>query len=365
MRTTLHRATLHYGGGLILHTASSGPVAGLDTLYLCLEDGDHAGVGEVRINIAYLNGIPSETIEREAIALFDSLDWSLAAERLLSGGDEWRGASAPVRMLLDCALHDLIAKQAGVPLANRLGADAVGPPTYPTNQTLFISSDEHFMAQAESYVNRGFCDLKVRVGSGDFSEDCRRLATLRTRFGDGVKLAVDANGAWTVYDAQEKLAELARFDLAYVEQPVAPGDWDALNRLGEQSPIPLMLDEGVSTATDIDAIIAAGGRLWAHLKLVKLGGLTPALKAAQQLRAADIPFMIGQMNEGGVATAAALHLAVATEPRFAELYGADGLTDDPASGLAYAEGRLYGNGAAGLGMTFDASKTRHIREFGA
>ena len=64
--------------------------------------------------------------------------------------------------------------------------------------------------------------------------------------------------------------------------------------------------------------------------------------------------MIGQMNESAVATAAALHLAVATRPLHAELYGADGLVDDPAEGLAYAGGQVAVREAPGLGLTFRA-----------
>ncbi|CAK8737354.1 hypothetical protein SODG_001077 [Sodalis praecaptivus] len=50
--------------------------------------------------------------------------------------------------------------------------------------------------------------------------------------------------------------------------------------------------------------------------------------------------MIGQMNEGAAATAAALHVTHLTRPRFAELYGADGLGDDPVSGLRYQHGTV-------------------------
>ena len=57
MRASLYRTSLRYGGGLMLHTASSGPVDGLDTLHLRLHDKEITAVGEVRINIAYLNGM--------------------------------------------------------------------------------------------------------------------------------------------------------------------------------------------------------------------------------------------------------------------------------------------------------------------
>lgn len=364
MRASLHRAMLTYGGGLVLHTASSGRIDGLDALYLTLKERDVVATCEVRINIAYLNGLAAEAVLAEAVDVVGRLDLGRDAASLLAEPPTaFRAASAPVRTLIDCALHDLVAKQAGLPLAVYLGVPAGTTLAYPTNQTLFVSSDETFLAQASAYVARGFRDLKIRIGAGDITEDLRRVALLRERFGLEVKLAADANGAWDLPTALANLDALSRYDLAYVEQPIAPGDWGALDRLAKSSPIPVMLDESVKGLDDVRRIAEAGNGLMAHLKLVKLGGIAPALKAARLLGEAKVPFMLGQMNEGGLATAAVLHLACATRPRFAELYGADGLVDDPAPGLIYADGAVTAPPVSGLGLRFDASRTHLIREF--
>ena len=124
-----------------------------------------------------------------------------------------------------------------------------------------------------------------------------------------------------------------------------------------------MLDESVGTPDDVSRICGYGGRILAHLKLVKLGGIGPTVAAARQLTAARVPFMIGQMNEGAAATAATLHVACATRPAFAELYGADGLIDDPASGLTYSNGAVQAPNTPGLGVGFDAAATKLIGEF--
>ena len=69
----------------------------------------------------------------------------------------------------------------------------------------------------------------------------------------------------------------------------------------------------------------------------------------------DIPFMIGQMNEGAGATAATVHCVMAAKPQFAELYGADGLIDDPVSGITYRDGCVEVPRVPGLGVSFDPS----------
>jgi len=364
LRVSLHSADLHYGGGLMLHTASSGSIPHLAEIYLRLDDGETIGIGEVRTNIAYLNDFSEGAVVECAAAAVGEVDWTRDPVDLLATMADW-GAPliAPVRALIDCALHDFVARREHLTVAAWLGASGQKV-VRETNQTLFWSSFEEFLARAQAYVDRGFKDLKVRVAAAaDFAEDLRRIAALRARFGAQVKIAADANGRWSMTEALEKLDALAIYDLAYVEQPVPPGDWTAVDRLAEQSPLPVMLDESVATQDDIARICTYGGRVLAHLKLVKLGGIAPTMAAARRLSGAGVPFMIGQMNEGGAATAAALHIACATSPAFAELYGADGLIDDPVSGVSYMAGTVHTDHAPGLGVAFDAAAAHLIGDF--
>ncbi|MEH2476645.1 L-alanine-DL-glutamate epimerase-like enolase superfamily enzyme [Nitrobacteraceae bacterium AZCC 2146] len=363
MRVSLHSADLHYGGGLVLHTASSGSIPHLREIYLRLDDGEAIGIGEVRANIAYLNGFAEGTVVECAAAAVGAVDWTRDPVDLIATMADWgEPLIAPVRTLIDCALHDFVARREHLTVAAWLGTTAENV-VHETNQTLFWSSSEEFLAQAETYVDRGFRDLKVRVAAADFAEDLRRIAMLRERFGAKVKIAADANGRWSATEALEKLDALAAYDLAYVEQPVPSGDWAAVDHLANRSPLPVMLDESVATPDDIARICTYGGRVLAHLKLVKLGGIAPTMAAARRLSGAGIPFMIGQMNEGTAATAAALHVACATSPAFAELYGADGLIDDPVSGVSYTAGTVRADHASGLGVAFDAAATHLIGDY--
>ena len=67
---------------------------------------------------------------------------------------------------------------------------------------------------------------------------------------------------------------------------------------------------------------------------------------------------------GGAATAATLHVACATSPAFAELYGADGLIDDPVSGISYDNGTVRANDAPGFGVAFNPATTHFIGDYG-
>lgn len=361
MRARLFTGQLHYRPGFILHTASSGPVGHLDELYLVLDHGDQrAGVGGVRINIRYLTGIEPQALLREAVDWAERLDWATPAEALVEEVHNSTGQSCPVRALFDQTLHDVLARQRNQSLWAFLGGEDSGDVS--TNQTLFWSTDEAFLRCADTYVDRGFRNLKVRIGIGDFDRDLARLKMLRDRFGDTVKLAADANGTWSMDDALRKIDALAPFGLHYLEQPVAGDDWHGLGRLAVASPMTIMLDESLATPEDVDRLIGIGGCLAGHLKLVKCGGIRPLRNAARKLIAAGVRIMVGQMNEGAASTAAAAHCAASLGTRDNELYGADGLVDDPAEGLRYSAGNVCLPGGAGLGVNLDTSKLALIWE---
>lgn len=361
MKATLFRGDLHYHG-VTLHTAASGEVNALDTLWLRLDDSMQQGIGEVRLNIAYLHGYAAEKVLHNVTQTLARWNWRLTPEAMLTAVHAQDAALlTPTRMLIDMALHDLLAQRAGATLPAWLGATETAP-AYRTNQTLFWSSEEEMLTQARRYVERGFTQLKLRAGVADIATDLTRLRKLRDLFGAEISLAIDVNGQWSLQQAQRAFPALGELNLSYVEQPLAIADDGLLAQLSDFG-VPVMLDESLNGPAAIDRLIAANGALWGHLKLVKLGGIAPTLAAARRLRAANIPFMIGQMNEGHAATAAALQLCRVLCPPFAELYGADGLADDPVSGLTYQHGEVFVEDSFGLGVHFDAARATFHQEF--
>ncbi|WP_226568570.1 mandelate racemase/muconate lactonizing enzyme family protein [Mangrovibacter yixingensis] len=361
MKGRLYRGMLHYQG-VTLHTASSGSVSGLDSLWLHLECDGVFGTGEVRLNIRYLHGYSEQQVLDNLTHWLNTLNWHTTPSAMLEAVHHADSTLlAPARMVVDIALHDLLARQQGQSLAAWLGHPDSAC-AFPTNQTLFWGSEQQLLDQAQHYVDRGFTQLKLRTGVADFATDLRRLTALRERFGSSISLAIDVNGQWSPEQAQAYFLQLRPLQLSYIEQPLAPADD---SRLGELSAlgIPIMLDESLNSPAAITRLIEADGQLRGHLKLVKMGGIAPLLDAARQLQLAGVPFMVGQMNEGHVATAAALQVCRVLQPVWGELYGADGLTDDPASGLFYHDGTVRVAESAGLGVVFNPAQATFIQEW--
>lgn len=344
MHVRLSRHVLTYEDGAGLHTARSGPIAGLDELRLVLGPPDAVlGIGASRMNIEYLTDIPADVLVDEAAALCPKIDWQVPPA-------QWRAmaarASNPVRMLIDMAAADFLARRLGLPLSQALGGPSA--PTTPTNQTLFLSDDDTMVRRAWAFLARGFTELKLRVGDAEPGEDLRRLALLR-RAAPEARLSVDANGQWDTGSAVNFMMEAAAHKLDYVEQPLLTGLDDAHMFLPPEPPV--MLDESVGSLEDLSRIVVSRPALLVHLKLAKLGGISRLVRAATVLRDAGMGFMVGQMNEGVPSTLAAAHLAVALNAPWRELYGADRLIDDPAGTLRYEAGLLHLPPGPGLGIT--------------
>ena len=115
-------------------------------------------------------------------------------------------------------------------------------------------------------------------------------------------------------------------------------------------------DERLSSDKDVDELCRIGNFALAHLKIVKLGGPTAVVSAMKRFRDAGISVMIGQMNEGALATAMTAHTAMALQPRYAELYGCYGLLDDVTTGVSYINGDIIVPSGPGLGTRFNPTR---------
>lgn len=355
----LYAADLNYPRELQVHTAASGLVASLSARYLVIERSDFHGEGEVRANISYLSHIPEGAVDPAIIALCRTLPWDAAPEDVLAAVQE-HNASVPhvATAALENALIEGIARRDGVPVAQYLGG--AWSEGVDTNQCLFWGADEQFDRLTERYLGEGFCQLKVRIAVGTFDQDLARLNRLRERAGPSLSIAVDANGAWTAEEAVEKLRALEPIVLSYVEQPTTAGDWPAFRKAVASTSIPLMVDEGLASDADVDELCAIGSRALAHLKIVKLGGPSQVVAAMKRFRDAGVEVMIGQMNEGAMATAITAHCVMALKPRYAELYGCYGLLDDVTPGVSYAAGQIRTPAGPGLGTVFDPKRCRLV-----
>jgi len=200
-------------------------------------------------------------------------------------------------------------------------------------------------------VAQGFGTLKLKVGAARPDEDIARVAEVRRRVGPGVRLRVDANGAWDEETALRVLRAIAPFDIEYAEDPVA-GDGSRLRGIG----VPIALDARTPEAGW--AAVRSRNPAALVLKPMALGGPTATRELALAAIDAGLRVTITSCFDTPVGIAGALHLAASLPgPEVAHgLATADLLAEMPLEGLPrVANGRLALPAGDGLGVRFRGS----------
>jgi O-succinylbenzoate synthase len=147
--------------------------------------------------------------------------------------------------------------------------------------------------------------VKLKIAPG---HDVDVVANVRAEIGPSVTLQVDANGSYTL-DHGDHLEELDAFELACIEQPLAPDALLEHARLATQLRTPIGLDETITSARVArDAIDLAACRV-VSIKSGLVGGLDEARRALDACRAAGVAARAGGMLETGIGRAALVALA--------------------------------------------------------
>ena len=283
-----------------------------------------------------VEAITGESTEICAAALEpDKLEWLIGqdvrhVENLCRRLPEALGNAPAACAAVDIALHDLFARCLDLPLVDVLGRCHQ---ELPTSVTIGIKPVDETLEEAQEYLGRGFQILKIKTGRS-VEEDLDRLSRLREAVGSGVKIRVDANQA---YSAEETLTFFEVFDsldLEFVEQPFHEKDSDGYRAFPEDIRSCIAADESLRNESDALALShppAACGIY--NIKLMKCGGIRPALRIASIAHIAGVDLMWGCMDESVISIAAALHTAFACRnTKYLDLDGSLDLARDLATG---------------------------------
>jgi len=328
-----------------------------------------AEVGNVIVRLETLTGLvglgaasPGEHVTGETLAAAtealegDGLSWLVGRDAralpALCREAAGRTAGAPAaRAAIDIALHDLAAQHLGLPLVDMLGR---AHEALPTSITIGIKPVAETLSEADEYVRRGFRVLKVKIGDA-LDVDLERLAKLRERAGTAVTIRVDANIGYTIEETARFFERTAPLAIEFVEQPVPREAFDEIRSLGPRRRSRIAADESLHDERDALALASPPGEPACgiyNIKLMKCGGVRPALRIATIAETAGIALMWGCMDESRISIAAALHAAFASPAtRFLDLDGSLDLARDVVEGGFTLEGGVMRTTAApGLGV---------------
>ncbi len=253
------------------------------------------------------------------------------------------------RAAVDMALHDAYAQVLGLPLCEALGRVHPG---LPTSITIGIKGADETLREADEYTGRGFRILKVKIGRS-LDEDIDRLRRLRAHVGPEIIIRADANQGYSVEETQRFFAETGALNIEFIEQPVKAGAIDDLRQLPSDLRDRIAADE--SLLGPADALRLATPPRPAgifNIKLMKCGGIWPALRIATVAELGGIALMWGCMDESCISIAAALHAALASPATcYLDLDGSFDLARDVAEGgFSVKDGWLRPLPLPGLGV---------------
>ncbi len=326
----------------------------VETVVIALEtDTGLTGWGEVcpipHYLPAYARGVAPALQELAPVILGGD---PLGAEALMARAEAWLPGHAYAKSALDIALWDITGQVAGLPLFALLGGrQAADLPLY--HSITCIAPDEMARIAREAQA-QGMTQFQAKLGAdGDWQADVERLTKVREAVGPGPLVYGDWNcGATTLWATRVGRA-VANLDVM-LEQPCATLNECAQVRAA--TGLPMKVDElAHDTATLLQAhnlgIMDA-----VALKLSKFGGLS-ALRQARDLCLHLGAKMCIECTWGSdIATAAALHLAAATNPaRVLNVCDLSGYVSPRIApdGPVRANGRITPPDGPGLGITPD------------
>ncbi len=153
-------------------------------------------------------------------------------------------------------------------------------------------------ALAEQFLGWGVRCLKVKVGL-DLAGDLARVQAVRELAGPDIPITVDANCGWNVTTARIALEQLRPFNLLVAEQPIAPGDTEAMASLRSAGGIPIMADESVFTLADAWNVLRAHAADVISIYPGKNGGIAASIEIAHVAAGRRNPLPCRQQPRAG------------------------------------------------------------------
>ena len=273
-------------------------------------------------------------------------------EQLMAQADAWLMDHRYAKSALDIALWDLMGQAAGLPLHALLGGKRQD--SLPLYHSITCVAPDEMARIAREAQAQGMTQFQAKLGADDdWQADVERLHKVREAVGPGPLVYGDWNCGADPLTATRVARAVAHLDVM-LEQPCAT--LDACARVRHATGLPMKLDE---LAHDTDTLLEAhrkGALDAVALKLSKFGGLTATRRARDLCTHLGTRMCVECTWGSDIVTAAALHLAASTDPKYllntCDLSGyvAPRLAPDTPSRSA---GRITPPGGPGLGITVD------------
>lgn len=189
--------------------------------------------------------------------------WEVMMTNEKPGGHGERSVAVGV---IDMALWDLVAKKEGVPLY-RLLADRFNQGRCDSRVYTYAAGGYYYpdgglkqlQDEMKGYLDSGYESVKMKVGGAPLEEDLRRIEAVIEVVGTGERVAVDANGRFTLEEALRFAEAIRDYHLKWYEEAGDPLDYGLQAELSRQTDIPMATGENLFSHQDVRNLVRYGG----------------------------------------------------------------------------------------------------------
>jgi L-alanine-DL-glutamate epimerase-like enolase superfamily enzyme len=264
---------------------------------------------------------------------------------------------------IEMALWDICGKALGCPVHQFFGGlDTENVPFY---WYIWVTDRRPDTArhQAAEGVARGFKTMYIKIGF-DLQNDIALARAIREEVGDGIALRVDANEAWTAFEAIDALQRFEDVGLEFLEQPIDMHDLAGLADLRTKSRTRIGANQSVWQPWQIPEVLARRAGDVIVTDQHQLGGLVPFRDAAAMCEVANVPIIKHAFGDLAITTIAATHvLGTLASPQLGHQQHLTILEHDLlTTPVEFVDGAIRVPTGPGLGIELDQEAVRFYED---
>jgi len=250
---------------------------------------------------------------------------------------------------VDIAIWDLLGKTLQQPVWRLLGGARDRVRAYGAGGMYMADKGiDELVAEMVDFTTHGFSAVKMKVAGAPFKEDVARVAAVRDAIGADAGLMIDANHAWTPYEAIRFTRAVEQYDIGWLEEPVYPWDYAGCAEVARALDVPVATGENVSSRYAFRDMVDVHACDIVQADPLYCGGITEWRKIAAYAAAHSLPMAphgsahVGAHCVGGVQNGLIVEVGMyagrqAARPTMLAPLAVDGgyiqLTDTPGFGF--------------------------------
>lgn len=316
-------------------TISRSTVTIQDTVIVSITNGELTGYGEATANPYYNSTVGKIQSSIDSVikiveyagTIHPSQLWEQLAPKLQ---DDYFALSA-----IDCAYWDFYAKTKQKTLRSFWSSENASKPL--SNYTIGIDS---IKKMKQKILETPWPIYKIKLGTDKDVEIVSELRKVTNAI-----FRIDANCAWTTQETLVNAIKLKALGVEFIEQPLKAGDWQGMEVLKNNAALPIIADESCRRFEDLEACAKVFHGI--NIKLMKCGGLTPALKMIEKAREINLKIMAGCMTESTIGISNLVQLSPLLD--YIDADGAMLLQNDISVGATFDHGNIIFSNKNGAG----------------